>query len=90
MGEDEDWNVLGGSNLDFLVYNYIVDAHGDIYVQTSHMQGKIAGGGLKSATFKILSGLYWEKSHTHDEIHTGQISGTGKLIPESQIPPEIR
>lgn len=42
------------------------------------------GEELKSATLTTLGGYYLDE----DEI--GVVKMTGKLIPESQVPPEIR
>lgn len=79
-------HYFGGTNLDFACY--IIDTPeepGEVPDgMTLRITGKMKGEELKSATFTSLGAYYVDE----DEI--GAIKATGKLIPESQVPPEIR
>jgi len=79
-------HYFGGTNLNFACY--IIDTPqepGEVPDgMTLQIVGKMKGEELKSATLTSLGAYYVDE----DEI--GAVKVTGKLIPESQVPPEIR
>jgi hypothetical protein len=79
-------HYLGGTDLDFLCLDVLTD---DSWHQTftSRITGKESRGILKSATFKTMGGIYWEKNqYDPRESYAGSITITGTLISESKLP----
>jgi len=80
-------NVIAGNDLDFLCWGYFDTGEEGFSGIVWRIQGKMSGGGLKSATIKSLGGFFWRKSS--ETYEAGQIVISAKLIPESKVPPGI-
>jgi hypothetical protein len=84
-----DLHYLGGTDLDFLCWGVLVDS--DSHEQfTARITGKESGGILKSAAFKTMGGIYWEKSkNVPGNSKAGGFTIIGTLISESKLPPWV-
>ena len=81
-----DLHYLGGSDLDFLCLSGFGDSESPEQF-TARITGKESGGILKSAAFKTMGGIYWEKSqNVPRNSKAGGFTITGSLISESKLP----
>jgi hypothetical protein len=81
-------DIIAGTNLDFLCWVYFDRGEDGFGGAIFRIQGKMVKEELKSGTLKLIGGFDWEREG--EEYKASGISLTGKLIPESKVPPEIR
>jgi hypothetical protein len=81
-------HLIGGSPTDFLCWTQVNGDFTSGFVV--RIQGKEKDGVLKSGTFKILGGYYFETSggtaSSSADSLAGTISINGSLVPEARVP----